>query len=272
MEKLAINGVKVYFHPDEREAGELIGRACERTAVLLEQEWGLPTPQDCRVYVMTSVNGFMFKSAPWLWRLLMLITMPLWYFRAKRLWQFAGGWVQRFGSRLAVGVKPPRLIVKSDRRMGERIFLKEEHPETKVEHITCHELTHAYSAHLRPPAWFNEGLAMRMVDKYFEKCTVREDTLDLLAQAPRKDIAKRYRFLSRQDQEALVNLYVRAYWLTRYLETGYPDLFKDLLTRRYSRTELEAKVAQAMDLPADAFWSNIDQRLIAHFRTEPEMA
>lgn len=270
MQKVTISGVQIYFDSEERTAGDLVVQACERTAKLLEQEWGLPTPQDCRVYVMTSVTGFMFQSAPWLWRLIMAITMPLWYFRAKRLWQFAGGWVQRFGSRLAVGVKPPRLIKKSDRQMGERIFLKEENPEVKVKHITCHELTHAYSAHLRPPAWFNEGLAMRMVDKYFNQCTVREDTLDLLGDNSPKQIAKRYRLLSRQDQDALVNLYVRAYWLTRFIESEHPAFFKELLANRYSEAELEAKVARTLDVSRDGFWENVDRKLIAHFQTNPQ--
>jgi hypothetical protein len=270
MENLTANGVQIYFPPDERAAGELVVQACERTSKLLENEWGLPTPRDCRVYVMTSVTGFMFQSAPWLWRLIMAITMPLWYFRAKRLWQFAGGWVQRFGGRLAVGVKPPRLIRMSDRRMGERIFLEEENPEMKVEHITCHELTHAYSAHLRPTAWFNEGLAMRLVDKYFDKCTVRTDTLDLLGDNSPKQIAKRYRMLSRQDQAALVNLYVRAYWLTRYLESECPQLFRDLLTNRHSEAELEFKVARSLDISKDSFWENVDRKLITHFQTKSQ--
>ena len=272
MQRVTISGVQIFFESEEQAAGKLVERACERTARLLEQEWRLPVPQDCRVYVMTSVTGFMFQSAPWMWRFIMAVTMPVWYFKAKRLWQFAGGWVQRFGNRLAIGVKPPRLIQQSDRRMGERIFLKEENPEIKVEHITCHELTHAYSAHLRPPAWFNEGLAMRMVDKYFGKCTVREDTLDLLGEASPKQVAKRYRFLSRQDQAALVNLYVRAYWLIRYLETEYPELLASLLASRHSHAELEAKVARALDIPTNEFWEKVDRKLIAHFQTKPQVA
>ena len=56
----------------------------------------------------------------------------------------------------------------------------------KVQNITCHELTHAFTSHLHLPTWLNEDLAMVMVDKFFEKCTVQYDTLEVLERSSDK--------------------------------------------------------------------------------------
>ena len=51
------------------------------------------------------------------------------------------------------GVKPPRLVQLADRRAGDQIFVKEKDIGEKVQSITCHELAHAFTSHLRLPAW-----------------------------------------------------------------------------------------------------------------------
>ena len=97
-------GMTLFYDQEEGEAAELIRSACEKSARIIQECWGLETPKDCRVYVMTSWLHFVFHSPPWLWRILVALSMPLLYFRASRLWRYAGGWAQGYGKRRAIGI------------------------------------------------------------------------------------------------------------------------------------------------------------------------
>jgi len=272
METLAIQNLTVFFPDDERDAAEIIKDAGEKSIQTIHENWGLDVPEGCRMYVMTSWSYFMFHSAPWHWKVLLAITFPIWMIRVRRLWRFAGGWMQRYGKRCAVGVKPPWLIELSDRSIGQRIFVKDKSLDHKVQLITCHELTHAFTAHLRLPMWLNEGLAMVMVDKFLGKPTVKVETLRTLQSSLNNPSPSKYQRLSTRDKDALVYHYVRGYWITRYVEETKPDLLKDILGRRYSHKELEAKVASAYGMSRRAFWEAIDGMLVEHYLTNRQMS
>jgi hypothetical protein len=265
MQKISINGLALFFGAEEQNAAELIRQACERSVRLIQEHWGLDTPKDCRIYVMTSWLGFVFRSAPWPWKILLAVTMPLWAFRAQQTWSLAGGWEQRYGQRRTVGVKPPRLLQLADRGTGDRIFVKEENIGEKVQSITCHELTHAFTSHLRLPTWLKEGLAMVMVDRFFEKPTVQHETLAVLEHSSNKHSPGGYQKLQIGDEVSLVYLYVRGYWLTRYIEETRPGLLKDLLSRPCQQDELESRIATAYEKRLDEFWNEIDGVLASHF-------
>ncbi len=267
MEKIFANGVHIYFDPEEQGTAEIIQHACERSIRIIKEQWGLESPKDCRVYVMTSWANFIFHSAPWHWKILLILTYPFWVLRVRRTWQFAGGWTQRYGERCAVGVKPPWLIEVADRSMGERIFVKEESFEQKVQLITCHELTHAFTAHLKLPMWLNEGLAMVVVDKFLGTSTVKENTLQTLQHSRNKQSPGKYQSVSMKDQDSLVYHTVRGYWITRYLLDTRPDLLKSLLKQRQSHEALEIKIASSYDMDRGEFWKAIDGMLAARFLT-----
>ncbi|OGO18165.1 MAG: hypothetical protein A2Z14_18880 [Chloroflexi bacterium RBG_16_48_8] len=267
MEEIITNGIRIHFEADERETAELIRFACEKYVQMIHEEWGLEVPRECRIYVMTSWSQFIFQSAPWYGKFLLVISLPLWIFRVRRIWQFAGGWMLRYGKRCVVGVKPPRLIEMADRSMGERIFVKEESFEHKVPSITCHELTHAFTACLRLPMWLNEGVAMVMVDKFLGKATVMESTLQALQHSPNKPSPGTYQRVSVRDQDALVYHYVRGYWITRYLIDTRPELLKNLLNRRQSHKPMEDKIASSYEMDRKGFWAAIDDRVVTHFLT-----
>jgi len=265
MDSMPIDGLTLFFDEGERDSVELIRHASEKSTRLIHECWGLATPQDCRVYIMTSWFYFVFHSAPWSWRILLAASMPLWYWRVRKLWEYAGGWAQRYGKRRAVGVKPPRLIQVANRSIGERIFLKNEDVGEKVQHITCHELVHAFTAHLKLPMWLNEGLAMLTVDRYFGEPTVRPETLETLARAPQGTRPGRYRKLRVRDEADMLYHYVRGYWLTRYIEDTRPGWLRELLERRYTHTTLESKIASAFGLQDAQFWREIDAMVVSHF-------
>ena len=268
METVRVGDLTLYFDVEDREAAGPIGRACEKSVGVIHEQWGLETPEDCRVYVMRSLLHFVFQSAPWSWRVLLGITFPLWYPRQRRIWPYAGGYEQRYGRRLAVGIKPPRLMQEADGSVGARVFSQATGIDEKVERTTCHELAHAFVGHLDLPAWLKEGHAMVTVDRYMGKPTVKHETLETLEMLEALAGKPGYRKVSMQDQDAAVYLYTRGYWITRYLDETQPELLRSLLQRRQSQSALETKVAAALGMERDAFWSEIDGMVVEHFGKE----
>jgi hypothetical protein len=271
MPKTSINGLALFFSAEEQNSAELIQQACERSVRLIQENWGLDIPKDCRIYVMTSWFGFVFQSAPWPWRILLALTLPLWAMRAQQTWALAGGWEQRYGQRRAVGIKPARILQLSDKRLGDRIFVKEANIDEKLQSITCHELTHAFTSHLRLPAWLKEGLAMVVVDRFFDKPTVQYETLAVLEHSSDQHNPDGYQKLRLEDERAVVYLYARSYWLTRYIEETRPGLLRDLLSHGCPHNELENRIARAYEKSLEEFWEEIDEVLVSYFRQKGEV-
>jgi hypothetical protein len=269
VEKKTIDGLTLFFDAAERDAARLIGAACEKSIQVIRECWGLDTPADCRVYVMTSWVRFLFHAPPWPWRVLVAAMLPLWYVRARKLWALAGGWHQQFGGRRAAGVKPPRLLKAANTGIGERVFIEENDLDERVRRNTCHELTHAFTSHLGLPMWLNEGLAMVTVDAFAAMSTVKSETIQALDQPPQNTNPGRYRQLRGEMVEDLVFYhYVRGYWLTRYLEDTQPDLLRDLLRQRCSPGALESQVAAAYGIGPSEFWKGINGVIAARFEGE----
>ena len=265
MESMTIDILTLFFDAEEHEAAELAQDACQKSIRLIREQWDLDTPRELRVYVMTSWLHFIFHSAPWFWQPLLVLSLPFWYRRIKNLWRYAGGWAQRYGKRCAIGVKPARLIQQTDKSLGDRFFVQEDSLDDKIRHITCHELTHAFTAHLKLPMWLNEGLAVLMMDRLFGRQIVKQETLDILARPADGENLQRVRKITGQNLDAVVYLFVRGYWITRYLEDVRPGLIKDLLAQRHSHVKLENKIAGALDMDRETFWRSIDGLVVAHF-------
>jgi hypothetical protein len=265
METMLVEGLTLHFDADEREAAELVRRACEKSVRLIRECWNLDTPKDLRVYVLTSAwLRSTFHSASWGWRILMGLTLPFWYFRARRLWQVAGGWQQQYGRRRTVEIKTPRLLSLGDSGLGDRIFIREGDRASQVQRITCHELVHAFTAHLKLPVWLHEGLAMLTVDRFFGWSTIKRETIETLHRSSGNTNGARK--LNLKDPNAVVYLYARGYWLTRYIEETRPGLLKGLLARRYSHNELENKIASAYGMERQRFWGEIEGTVAARFK------
>jgi hypothetical protein len=268
MQVLSIDHLVIFFDNDDRDTAELVQQACVRSLQLIHQTWSLPLPEDCRIYVLNAAwLRSLFHAAPWSWRIGMGITLPLWYFRAKKLWHVAAGWAVTFGKRRFIGIKPPQLIQLSDRSMGSRIFIRNDDLRAKAQETVCHELTHACASHLKLIPWLNEGLAMFTVDQYAGKPTVREDTLDILRESAGEPGITSYRKINLKDQAAVISSCVRGYWITRYLEEMQPGTLKQLLAQRLSHQEMEKRLASACGLSRDMFWSRVDGMVYAYFQS-----
>jgi hypothetical protein len=255
-------GLNLYYQPQDRAVAQQIGATTAATVEFVGKWWGVPAPEDLRVYVMTAWSD-LTTHAPGLWRVWLAVLYPLWAPRAKRIWPLAGGWEQQFGARRTVGIKPPRLLPAGDSPMGQHLFLPVSGPDEKVAHTTCHETTHAVTSHLKLPSWLKEGLAMVAVERFFDCQTVRPGTLERLAAEP--PVPRPGDRLPDQDLDAMAALYARGYWLTRYLDETHPQLLRDLLARRRRRPELEAQVAAACGLEPGALWAGIDAIVAGHF-------
>ena len=260
-----INGITVVFDHSEGDTAEVIRDAASRALAVIKDSWGLVTPQDCRIYIMTSWLGFFFQSAPWGWRILLAITFPLWCFRAQRTWPYSGAWTQRYGRKIAIGIKPPRLLEKSDKSIGKLLFVEEKDTKTKVQHLTCHELTHACSANLRLPAWLNEGLAAVTVDRYLEKRTIRMDTFELLRSFKPYGSPATYAILSRSDPQAIAYQSALGYWLVQYLEDVRPGYLNHLLTLPPNPRMIDTTIAAELGIEPVGFWSKIPDMIVAHY-------
>jgi len=263
-----VAGLQLYYAPDESDTAEVIAGACVRSLEIVHDRWGLGTPGECRIYVMTSWRDFLLHAAPWPWRVAMTITLPIWSPRAQALWTVAGGFHQAFGRRRAIGVKPPRLLAEADRTIGQRIFVRPEPRdlEREVRQVTCHELTHACTAHLKPPMWLNEGLAMVTVDHFIGAPTVREDSLEILSRGHAGGDSASYRDIDADDRDALLYHAVRGYWLTRFLDEQHPTTLRSLLAAPHNRREISKLLADAVGCEVQHVWQEIDGIVVSRVK------
>lgn len=265
MDSIPVDGLSLYYDEEGEYALDLVREACVQGTQIMQDSWQLNTPAECRAYIMTSWQDYFSHAAPRSWQIILAVIKPLMKNRFDTLWEVAGGWEQQFGKRHTFGVKPPHLLEAADKSIGKRIFVNEEDVDAKVQQNTCHELTHAFSSHLKLPMWLKEGLAMVSVDKFAGKATVKGETLDMLANASLDTSPGGYRQARITDQDALLYNYVRGYWLTRYIEETQPQLLLELLKQRYKPNILENKVAVAYGMEADTFWHEINGTIVSHF-------
>jgi hypothetical protein len=265
MESRTVANIVLVYDPAEEDTADLIGATCENAIQLAGELWGLGPPEDCRIYVMTSWWGFVFQSAPWSWRILLGATVPLWCFRARRTWPYSAAWTQRYGRRVAIGVKPPRLLAQSDRSIGVRMFVQEDDMRVNVRHVTCHELAHACSAHLRLPTWLNEGIATVTTDRLLERPTIRHETLAFMRDFTRKTAPPTYRALSRMGGEAIAYHGMRGYWLVRYLEETHPGFLKRMFSLHRDAEVIEGEMIAELGMTPARFWMDIDGVIASFF-------
>jgi hypothetical protein len=266
---MTVGTIVIEFDPGEEATADLIGGACGKAIRLAGEIWGLKEPANCRIQVMTSWPGFVFRSAPWPWRIILAATIPFWFLRVRRMWPYAGAWTQSYGKRAAIGVKPPRLLLQGDRSIGARIFIEEQDMNVKMRHLACHELVHACAAGLKLPMWLNEGIAMVTVDRFLEKPSIRQESLALLRDFVPKRPPPTYPQLSRMRGEAIAYHTVRGYWLVRYLEKKRPGFLKRAFSQPKDARVMEREMAAELGMAPESFWAEIDGAVADYFDKLP---
>jgi len=263
-----INGIVLQYNSFEQDTADAIRAAILKSLQLIEDTWGLQPPKNCSIYVMTSPMEFVFQSAPWSWRIFLGVTLPFWLSRVQRTWPYSAAWTQNYGQKVAIGIKAIRLIEQTERRVGVRMFVQQDDPVARIQHVTCHELVHACSAHLKLPMWLNEGLATLTVERYFNQQIIRQDTLQVLKDFRPKAPPPTYRELSKMDLDAIAYHGIRAYWLVRTLEDILPGFLTHILATERDFSSIENTIANQMGITANNFWLQIDEVIARHFMTE----
>ena len=258
----SVAGLTISYDPAEQETADLIAAACEHSLAVIREAWGFDPPAECRLYVMTDWRSFFFQSAPWSWRILLALSYPLWRPRVQRSWPYAAAWTQRYGRRVAIGIKPSRLLEKSERRIGSMVYIEEPDLTVRVRQLTCHELAHAAMAHLKLPAWLNEGLAHATVDRFLGKRVIRAETVAMIRDFEPKGPPLSYRELSRAKLETIAYTTIRGYWIVRYLQHTSPEVLPRLLAAcerdPAHAAHPERQIAADLGMDPERFWEEID--------------
>ena len=257
--------IPIEFERGNEATADLISNACREALHFIHESWGFSAPKNCRISVMTSWLKFIFKAAPWSWRIWLAVTLPVWSFRARRTWPISAAWTLRYGQRVVIGVKPPRLLEQSDKRFGARMFVDEPDMPTNIRRVVCHELTHACSAQLRLPAWLNEGIATVTVDRFASRRTILAETLNLIRDHQPKEPPPTHRALARMRGEDFVYHAVRGYWVVGLIEDKCPGFLKRKFSRGWQARSIELEIAFELGMKPACFWREIDAAVVDHF-------
>jgi len=257
MDCVQVNGIPVFHGPQDRDTALQIGTFATAAVQFLTAHLG-PPPKEVRVYVMDSFIRFRFHAAPWPYRPLFLLLLPFWYRRVMKLWPRVGGLTERYESRPAVGIKPPRLLQVADAEIRRCIMFPEPDMPTRLQGMVCHELTHAFTIRLSLPVWLNEGIAVRAAEQFLGKPMVRPDSLELLKTRGKGSRPRTYRHLSHLDSDEMAYEYARGYWITRFLDERHPELLRDFLRERKAEDEIESAIRRHASIRHRRFWNDID--------------
>jgi len=244
--KIEKAGIPIVYTAEYSKAAKAMAEAVEKTVAVVERHWNLSVPRGCEVHVLTNLEAFIDQTVPRHLRFLVNLSKPLWRSRAQRSFSLAGGWMLPWRGHPSVGVKPPELLAQVKSGLGDRLFIPVTDPWEKVLHLTCHEFTHACTAHLRLPPWLNEGLAMRAVDHMVGQPTVLEETRSMVQFDPSVLNSRSYRRVKPGDFDALIRLYATGYWITRQLEDENPVVLAELLKQRRSSREITSTVEKTL--------------------------
>jgi hypothetical protein len=259
MEEKGSNRWKIFYESRDADCVPLVEEACGRTLDLLRERYSLQAPDDLCVYIMTSWRQYLSEAMPLLYKIVYAPAFPFLAYRTGRLWPYVGGWEIRFGRRHTLGVKPPRLLEAADKSVGDRLFLREPDLQKKMQHLVCHELTHAVTTRLGLPHWLKEGIAMRAVDWYTGADTVRPESLLLLQETP---TGRRGR---NAQWTGLLRMYARGYWLVRLAEEKHPEVIRQVLAGNQSPHRVEDLFRSAFSLPSGDFWRAVTSHLLEEF-------
>jgi hypothetical protein len=198
-----------------KDTDTLLSEACCKAVDFLHNNWQLARP-NCHVYVTPRWQTIFLDEPPKLWRTLYKIGFSILPKRRKMLeslWPRSAGWFERYGKLCFIAIKPLRDFQTMN--LGNSPLYEAMSAREKFYNTLVHELTHAFTVHLKLPLWLNEGFALVAAEQMLGYGRVRRETLELL-QTPRKKIG--YLHLPNLAGEDFYYHYAKGYWLTRYLQ------------------------------------------------------
>lgn len=228
MKEQNIQGIKLYYKEKQHETADIIINNIKKAQELLETEWGLVMPDDCRVYIMEDFSSFLWQSTPFAYKPLLLLNYLLAKKQYQELWKVAGGFAKQYGSRHVIGIKEKYLIKLEGNEASKDLFVIETSIEDKIANILCHEMTHAATQNQKLPMWLHEGIALIAVDKLLGKDTVKKESIQLF-----KD------YYDAEKEDDMLKFYITGYWITKYLAEAQPEQLKKILNGEETAPEEE---------------------------------
>jgi hypothetical protein len=265
--KYIANNITLYFHPEDHETANIVESACLRSISIIKETWHLSLSKRCCIYIMTSWIRFIFQFAPWYVRIYYVFYYFSWAEHFRKIWPDIGGWTLNYATRTVIGIKSPRLrdIKDINFNIGKIIFTPESDINKHIQHIVCHEMTHAFCASLKLPMWLNEGIAMITVDKFFEKMTVAKKPLEVMSMFSQKNRIAGYKNLIYMKPEEVAYNYLHGYWITRYLMETQPELLMEILSKKINEWVLYSKLTLSLNISQKNFWQDIDNKVTKYF-------
>jgi hypothetical protein len=207
----------IHTHTTEfdRDNETLLSEACCEAVNFLQKTWELSVPS-CHVYVTRKWQTIYLEQPPFLWKTVYKLGLSVFKDRRARLeklWQRSAGWFERYGKLHLIAIKPLQYFQSVN--LGVSPLYQVMNAKQKFCNTLVHELTHAFTAHLKLPLWLNEGVALLAAEQALGYGGLKEGTLELL-HTPRKRIS--YLNLPNLAGEDFFYHYAKGYWLTRYLE------------------------------------------------------
>jgi hypothetical protein len=215
------------IEPSE-DTESLIGEACCKAVNFLQSTWQLAVP-NCHVYVTPRWQTILLEHPPKLHRTFYRAALSL--LRKRRdtldaLWNRSAGWFQRYGKICLIAIKPLSSFKKMDLENSQ--LYKPMSANEKFCNTLVHELTHAFTAHLKLPLWLNEGVALLTAERALGYGALKWETLEYLT-TPQKGSS--YYNLPKLSNEKFLYQYAKGYWLTRYLQERHEEVLSQLLSQ-----------------------------------------
>ncbi len=218
--------IHTYMLEPSEDTDTLLRGACCHAVDFLQSTWSLAIP-DCHVYVTPRWQTIMLEHPPILHRSFHKVAFSLLRQQRKSLdalWSRSAGWFQRYGKLCLIAIKPLSDFQKMNLK-NSRLYTPM-NAEEKFSNTLVHELTHAFTAHLKLPLWLNEGIALLAAEQALGYGAVKPETLEYLM-TPQKNSS--YYHLPRLEGDKFFYQYAKGYWLTRYLQEQHEGVLKQLL-------------------------------------------
>ncbi len=267
-------GVRLHYPDSEKETADILESAYHEARPCIEAIWGFAPPPKLRLCVLTTpakllLLGLVFSS--WWQRIAQVMLWPLVYGATVGRWRYTAGCAIQHPACPVAGIKPPCVLEKGDKRVGQHLYVDAEDTRAKLRDATCHELAHAFAAGIWAPGWLNEGVAVWTVDKLLEQQTVRAETLDLLRTFQEHGPKCTYKDLDVAATQFLYR-YVRGYWVVRYIEERQPGFLRELLIsardRKLRPKGIEEAIAEQVGMTMKEFQRDIDTVVARYFEEQ----
>jgi hypothetical protein len=189
---------------------------------LIAHEWNVDISVSYRFYIMDSTYQIILHPSSFLKKVLLILTFPVWYKKAKKTWMASAGWsMNNLGVKI-LGIKSIDEMKKSVAQNKRKIYtsLYDDFYQ-RAECTACHEMTHAYTSHYHLPFWLNEGIAQYTVDQYMNKPTISKETIFHLSSGNED-----------QDLNHLYREFLFGYWVVRYMEEKNKGVLRKILNSK----------------------------------------